>query len=63
MQELRADSALCESLESQIKEYLIETGEIFPDHDSARVLSEALDEETLSKIDDAIILKLTSTSW
>ena len=49
-----------EFLESKIKEYLIETGENFPGHDSARVLSEALDEETLSKIDDSTTLRLTS---
>ena len=39
-------------LEKTQKEYLIETGEVFPDTDAARVFSEAFDEDTMGRIDE-----------
>ena len=42
----------------KMKEYLVETGETFPESDTARVLGEALDEDTLGKVDDSTDLKL-----
>ena len=33
-------------IEGKIKGYLMETGEVFPDDDAVRVLSQALDEDT-----------------
>ena len=44
----------------KMKEYFVETGEIFPDADAARVLSETLDEDMLTKIDEGTELKLTT---
>ena len=34
-------------LDSRMDEYQIETGEIFPDADAARVLSQTIDEDTM----------------
>ena len=47
-------------LDKKMKDYLVETGEIFPDSDSARVLCEILDEDTMGRIDDQTDLKLTA---
>ena len=40
-------------LESRLKEFLIETGQSFPPNDAARVLSQAIDEDTMGRIEDA----------
>ena len=47
-------------LNLKMKDYLFETGEVFPDGDAARVLSGTLDEDTLTKIDDGTDFKLTT---
>ena len=47
-------------LDKKMKNYLIEKGEIFPDSDSARVLCEILDEDTMGRIDDQTDFKLTA---
>ena len=40
-------------------EYQTETGEIFPDVDAARVVRQALDEDTIGRVDDHEDLKIT----
>ena len=61
MQKLQPDREVCPLLGEQIREYLIETGEKFPDADSARVLNEVLDEDTLGRIEDQAAMNLTSS--
>ena len=39
--------------EGKLKEYLRETGQVFPPDDSARVLSQAIDEDTMGRLEDA----------
>ena len=50
-------------LEKKQKEYLIETGELFPDTDAARFLSDGLDEETMGHIDDSTDKDLVLTNY
>ena len=40
------------SRENRIKEFLIETGENFPNEDAARVFSQGLDKDTLGRVED-----------
>ena len=42
-------------LESKIKDYLMETGEIFSNEDACRVLSKVVDEDTVGRLEDAHI--------
>ena len=42
-------------LESKIRDYLIETGEVFSNEDACRVLSKVLDEDTVGRLEDASI--------
>ena len=42
-------------------EFQTETGEVFPDADAARVLSRAIDEDTMGRIEDTDGLDLGST--
>ena len=50
-------------LEKRLKDYLIETGEIFPPGDAARILSEILDEETLGRTEDSTDKELQLTNY
>ena len=39
-------------LDARMDEFQTETGETFPDLDAARVLSQAIDEDTMGRVDD-----------
>ena len=47
-------------LGSRTDEYQTETGEVLPDADAARVFSQAIDEDTMGRVDDHEDLKITT---